>query len=91
MSAQKEVVIQLPSVFTISECANVHQEMQNALDNGHVICVVGERVKKIDTAGIQLIAAFNIEYKKKNTQGEAQYSSVITESAELLGVNGVIH
>lgn len=82
-------ILQLPSNFTISAVGEVHNKMTSIFDlDKTVIEIDGSQVESVDTAGIQLLHAFENNAMAKDKEIHwTQESEKIATTSKFLDIN----
>ena len=85
------LVVDLPEALTIANAEALHEQLEPALSAHQNVFLNAEHVSRVDTAGLQLLFAFNVELNKHElTLDWSDVPSVLRESAELIGLKGLL-
>jgi anti-anti-sigma regulatory factor len=83
-----KVQLTIPEVVTIAEVSSLAAECRRVLAAGQRLRVDGSRVQRIDTAGLQLLAALVADAARRRIGFEwSECSEALTSTARLLGMD----
>lgn len=83
------VIIKLPAVVTISETATLREDLLYVLVTDNRIAIDASAVQRIDTAGLQLLAAFVESINKRECLLSWRGTTdALRDGAERLGLAG---
>lgn len=85
------IIVDLPESLTIASAEALHEQLEPVLSAHQNVVLNAEHVSRVDTAGLQLIFAFNCELQKHSlTLDWSAVPSVLIESAEQIGLKGLL-
>lgn len=88
----EKITIQCGERLSIEGVEALHAQLEDALQQGSDICLDGSLVQYADTAGLQLIAAFQRALDKTGHSAcWAEPSDVLMQTAGYLGLTEIIN
>ena len=83
----KEHEILLESTLDISHVETLHQQLEEALVDGHRVTMDASNIEKIDTAALQIILAFVQQAEKQSLNFTWKFpSKIFIDYAKMLGL-----
>ncbi|MEM9387067.1 MAG: STAS domain-containing protein [Pseudomonadota bacterium] len=84
------IQVNLPGQLTIAGSSSLHEELARIVESTDVVTLNASHVEKVDTAGIQLIAAFAHERSDQSLITELRHRpDRLTEALAMLGLTAV--
>lgn len=81
------IQVNLPEQLTIAGSSALHEELARIVESTDVVTLNASQVEKVDTAGLQLIAAFAHERGDQSLITELRHrSDRLTEALAMLGL-----
>ena len=91
-AAQSVAVVQLEPSLEVKDVEAAHAVLKAALERGPRVTVDVGRILAVDTAGIQLLLAFQIEAAKRSIVAEfCGASSALERALDVLGLRDQLH
>jgi ABC-type transporter Mla MlaB component len=87
----ESVAIELPERMDIASAERVHMQLEQALEQGCAIDLIGTAVQKLDTAGVQILTGFFAEAESQHQVVSWQdVSETITETFSFLNLTDAV-
>lgn len=87
----ESVSIELPERLDIASAERIHMQLEQVLEQGCAIDLIGTAVQKIDTAGVQILTGFFAEAMNQHLVVNWQdVSDSITETFSFLNLTAAV-
>jgi len=87
----KQIEIACPEVMDIAVVSELHQRLRDQLGRAEPLCLVADKVERVDTACLQLLAALFLDAAARQVPvAWSAPSKQLREAAGLLGLQDVL-